>query len=352
MDIKNKFYKNKFWAGVLLAQFILFYLLSKSATVINTAERFFEFKKDLHTRLFADLQFSVGDLLYIFLVLFLIIQISKIIRSKHRKIGFRFILILLNVTYFFYQISWGLLYFQTPIADKLQAAPTDHFVRMKLTLKYLDLCKKDRELVKEDRNGVFKVYQRHTIPESILKGQSALPQFINQKPPLKNISLKPSFFAPVMSYSGISGYYNPFTAEAQYNPNLPSTSYPFTVAHEMAHQLGYAREQEASFIAFLTGTTSDNADLRYSTNFFALKSLLRSLQQDHPEFVRKIISRYTPEMKKDRIAEIMFAEKHRGIVDEFFGFTNDLFLKGNQQEGSVTYSYFVHLLEKYESKVE
>jgi Zn-dependent peptidase ImmA (M78 family) len=54
-----------------------------------------------------------------------------------------------------------------------------------------------------------------------------------------------------MNKTGILGYYNPFTAESQYNPNIPATQLPFTLAHEMSHQLGYAREQEASFIAYL-----------------------------------------------------------------------------------------------------
>ena len=35
-------------------------------------------------------------------------------------------------------------------------------------------------------------------------------------------------------------------------------------------------------------------------------------------------------------------------MNAFFAFTNDLFLKTNQQEGAVTYSYFVDLLVRYE----
>jgi hypothetical protein len=53
-------------------------------------------------------------------------------------------------------------------------------------------------------------------------------------------------------------------------------------------------------------------------------------------------------MKRDRNAEKLFIEKHAGLLDIFFGFTNDLFLKSNQQEGSVTYSYFIDLLLRYE----
>ena len=153
-----------------------------------------------------------------------------------------------------------------------------------------------------------------------------------------------------MSYTGILGYYNPFTAEAQYNSELPASYIPFTLAHESSHQLGYAREQEANFVGFLIGKDSFNADLRYSTNLFALKSLLRYIQSEDPKFVEKILENYSESMKRDAIAEKLFNEKHAGLLDQFFAVTNNLFLKSNQQEGSITYSYFTELLIKYERK--
>lgn len=53
-------------------------------------------------------------------------------------------------------------------------------------------------------------------------------------------------------------------------------------------------------------------------------------------------------MQRDRLAEKKFIKDHEGIMDIIFAFTNDLFLKSNQQEGTITYSYFVDLLLHYE----
>ena len=39
---------------------------------------------------------------------------------------------------------------------------------------------------------------------------------------------------------------------------------PYTIAHEMAHQLGYASETEANFIAFVVATETDDPMLKYS----------------------------------------------------------------------------------------
>ena len=151
-----------------------------------------------------------------------------------------------------------------------------------------------------------------------------------------------------MSFTGILGYYNPFTAEAQYNPGLPSSYLPLTLAHESAHQLGFAREQEANFIGYLIGVNSSNSELRYSTQYFTLKSLLNSIVYDDEKFVEYIIKNYSAGMKRDRAYEKQFVFQHQGWLNEFFGFTNNLFLKSNQQEGSVTYSYFIDLLVRYE----
>ncbi|MCA0391825.1 MAG: DUF3810 domain-containing protein [Bacteroidetes bacterium] len=351
MVIKNnKIYSRKrFWAGLLLAQFLLFFIFSKIDFVVKAFEDFFELQKGVHQRMFSSIPFSVGDVFYILLGISLIYFFINIFnKNKRNDILLRFAM-LLNVLYFMYQIFWGMLYFQKPISNKLTKGEIDIQLTKELTVKYLNLCKQTRNFVKEDRNGVFKIDDLKSIETKILSNQKKLPDFIKTKAGTEINSLKPSLFKGIMSYSGILGYYNPFTAEAQYNSELPSSYLPFTLAHESAHQLGYAREQEANFIAYLIGKNSENFDLKYSTEYFVLKSLLNSLSSENPEFVKGVLHHYSPSMKKDRIAENMFIRRHEGLLDIFFGFTNDLFLKSNQQEGSVTYSYFVDLLIRYEN---
>ncbi len=63
------YYKKRFWAGILLAQAALFYLLSLSHEAVSFFERFFAWQKRYHQLIFAGADFSVGDLLYIALIL-------------------------------------------------------------------------------------------------------------------------------------------------------------------------------------------------------------------------------------------------------------------------------------------
>lgn len=339
----------KFWACLLLAQFILFFALSKSESVVRFVEGFFEWQKAIHQKLFSVFSFSIGDVFYVLLIFYLIfLLVQPFIKKNKRHGNFIKILIVLNVFYFIYQIFWGLLYFQTPIIEKLSKEEPTLKETKTLALKYLEKCKQNRALVKEDRNGVFKIYDFKAVENEILTQQKQIPKFISTKKGTEIKAFKPSIFKEVMNYSGILGYYNPFTAEAQYNAQLPASFQPFTLAHESAHQLGFAREQEANFIGYLIGRNSKNPDLLYSTNYFVLKSLLNALVEKNPEFVKSVIRNYSPGMKRDRLYEKVFMKRHEGFLDVFFGITNNLFLKSNQQEGSITYSYFVDLLLRYE----
>lgn len=347
--------KKRFWAGLLLVQFLLFYVFSKLNFAITFFERFFDFQKYIHQKVFSVFPFSVGDLLYMISGIIFIYFFIKILKRKSRNLGLFQILVILNVLYFSYQIFWGMLYFQKPIIEKLPESKMTTEEIKTLSLKYLHRCIETRNHVNEDKNGVFTILDLNKIETEILKNQAVLPAFLIKKNVTEINSFKPSLFGNLMSYTGVFGYYNPFTAEAMYNAKLPSTSLPFTLAHESSHQLGYAREQEANFIGYLIGKNSENLDLKYSTEYFVLKSLLNSLAEKNPDFVKEVIKNYSPEMKRDRSAEKIFIKKHEGFLDTFFGFTNDIFLKSNQQEGSITYSYFVDLLMRYknsESKEE
>lgn len=315
---------------------------------VSIFERLFEYQKATHQHIFSVFPFSIGDLFYISLGFIFMYFLIKILKKKSRKIYVLRLLILLNALYFIYQLFWGMLYFQIPISDRLPKAEITLQETQNLTLKYLNLCRETRNHVKEDQNGVFVVTDLKKIKKEILANQKELPPSISQKKATAVNVFKESVFKGVMSYSGILGYYNPFTAEAQYNPELPSTYLPFTLAHESMHQLGFAREQEANFTGYLVGRHSSNLELKYSTQYFVLRSLLSSLQEKNPEFVKETLKKYSSGMKRDRLSEKKFVKEHEGFLDVFFSFTNDLFLKTNQQEGSVTYSYFIELLVRYE----
>ena len=327
----------------------MFYIFSKSEFCITFFEKLYDIQKNFHIRIFSWIPFSAGDLFYGLIGVFLLFNIFSIFRKKRRKKACFYLLIFLNIIYFTYQIFWGMMYFQTPVIMKLASQEKPDIEKAKrLAVQYLKKAAETRNSVFQDKNGVFIIKNREVLIKEILHQQKFLPRQISTKKPLTQISVKQSLFSSIMSFTGISGYYNPFTAESQFNSHLPHSIIPFTISHETSHELGFAREQEANFAAYLTGIKSSNCELRYSTEYFTLKSLLRYIYSEDNVFAENLLMQYSPAMKRDREYEKNFMIIHEGRLEDFFGFTNDLFLKSNQQEGSVTYSYFVHLLLNYE----
>ena len=308
----------------------------------------FEQKKYLFQSIFSKIPFSLGDVVYFVLGLLLVFSIFKLFNSKTRKAYSLRLLKGINVFYFVYQLVWGMTYFQRPIVLALDEKEPQIVEIKALALKYLHQAKRTRMLVKEDEKGVFQIQDLEKIKHEILSQQKRIPAFLGNKISTEIDNFKPSLYSGFMNYTGVLGYYNPFSTEAQYNSHLPHTYLPFTLSHESAHQLGFAREQEANFVGYLVGISSENPELRYSTEYFALKSLLRALITEDEDFVKTAIEQYSDEMKRDYQAEKDFVEEYQGPMNAFFAFTNDLFLKTNQQEGAVTYSYFVDLLVRYE----
>lgn len=348
MRIKTKLHKQLlFWASLWFAQFCTFYLLTKSNNAIKLFIDFYEWQKKEHQQLFSQLNFSVGDIFYTVLFLYIIYLFYQIIikNNKHQWIT---IFILLNVLYFSYQTFWGMMYYQNPIVvvTKNKKIPVE---KLKLLAeKYLQLCINDRNNTNEDSKGIFKIKNLNTIEKQLIIAQNDIPKNYNNKKSTHIVNSKKSLFDPILSYTGIAGYYNPFTSEAQYDKNLPDSSKILTLAHELAHQLGYAREQEASFIGFLSITNSENPELRYSANLYALKNILSNINQSDPKWVEKTLNNYSKGMKRDRYHEKLFQKNYESPLSTFFALTNDIFLKSNKQDGTISYNYFIYLLLEYE----
>ena len=85
--------------------------------------------------------------------------------------------------------------------------------------------------------------------------------------------VKKSLLSLPLSYMGYSGYLNPFTLESQINAKMPPISQIITSFHEAAHQLGYANEKEANFIAYLSAIKNNDPYVKYAGYTFAFRYL-------------------------------------------------------------------------------
>ena len=151
-----------------------------------------------------------------------------------------------------------------------------------------------------------------------------------------------------MTYTHISGVYTFFTGEANINTNFPDYTLPYTAAHELAHQRGIAREDEANFVAFLVCKESDDVYIRYSAYLNMYEYLRNALYAANPDYYTETYYSVPVNCRKEMTAYSKFFDKYReNVIEEVSESVNDTFLTINGTEGTRSYGMVVDLAVAY-----
>ncbi len=161
-------------------------------------------------------------------------------------------------------------------------------------------------------------------------------------------NLKPVMLSEAMSYTHITGVYTFFTGEANINVAFPDYTIPFTGAHELSHQRGIARENEANFMAFLVCMRSDDAYIRYSAYLNMYEYVLSALSRADSELYKDAYYRLDAHVSFELSAYSEFYEKYRdSAASSVSEAVNDTFLKLHGTEGVASYGMVVDLAVAY-----
>lgn len=268
-------------------------------------------------------------------------------RLKILKNFFLNILAAVGLIYFSFQILWGFNY-QRLTLDKIFRLN----VRESSSSELIELCERLikssntlREKINENQQGVMELpydknqvlktahlgYDKASRQHSKLQGSYGTPKAILLSTPL--------------CYTGITGFYFPFTSEANVNMTEPVSSLPFTTAHEMAHQRGFAKEDEANYIAYIVCINHPDVNFQYSGTLAALSYSLDVLQKNDLESYKRLI----PTCCKGTTSDIKYNQKfwknYSGLAEKVGDKINDTYLKSqNQQSGIKSYGAMVDLL--------
>ncbi len=160
---------------------------------------------------------------------------------------------------------------------------------------------------------------------------------------------KPLAISNIMPYTRISGFYTFFSGEANISTAYPDFTLPFTMAHEMAHQRGIAKEDEANFVAFLVCMESDDSYIRYSGYTEILNYLSDSLYEADKELYWLASSRFPSVYKNEYSAYIRFVrgsdvEKVSNVTDAI---NNTMLQSQGQTAGSESYGLVSELAGAY-----
>ena len=160
---------------------------------------------------------------------------------------------------------------------------------------------------------------------------------------------KPVMLSEPMSYTHITGVYSFFTGEANINVNFPDYTVPYTAAHELAHQRGIAREDEANFIAFLVCMESDDPYIRYSACLNVYEYVASALRSVNNEYYRSSYQKLPYKIRLEEAAYSRFFEKYRqNVAADISEATNNAYLQSQgAPEGTKSYNLVVDLTVAY-----
>lgn len=302
------------------------------------------------------LPFSLAELIIVYFLVFVLFHVLKIFiqlfKYKNRRLqilkdlGLN-ILAVAGLIYFSFQLLWGLNY-QRISLDKI----FELNIRNSSSAEVVDLCNiliKNsntlRKNLKENRNGLMELpytknymlkiaylgYDRAAIKHPKLGGSYGTPKSI--------------FFSIPIRYTGITGFYFPFTNEANVNIAEFDSSLPFTTSHEMAHQRGFAKEDEANYIAYIACINHPDIYFNYSGTLSALSYSLNALQKINSlKFDELILS-----CSNGVISDLNYKKSpwkgYSSNIEAITNTVNDTYLKAQSQEsGTKSYGAMVDLL--------
>ena len=161
-------------------------------------------------------------------------------------------------------------------------------------------------------------------------------------------NLKPVMLSELMSYTHITGVYSFFTGEANINVNFPDYTIPYTAAHELAHQRGIAREDEANFVAFLVCLESEDRYIRYSAYLNLYEYVSSALYSADPDLYFQARAKLSNDVKGEMRAYSEFYDKYReSVASEVSEAVNNTFLVIQGTEGTKSYGMVVDLAVAY-----
>jgi hypothetical protein len=310
-----------------------------------------------YRKLFGFLPFSLGDILYFFAAIFLIWLVIKfivvLVKKRLRFLNYGKLMLrsffIASIIYIFFNISWGLNYNRLGISSQLEIKEKEHNIDDLKNISHLLVDKVNHERLALGNDSI-----KYPLYPEIFKEAGQTYQITSSVYPFLHYtspSVKRSLYGRLGNFFGFLGYYNPFTGEAQLNLTMPRFLIPFVTCHEMAHQLGYANEDEANFVGYLAAVNSKDNLFHYSAYFDLFNYANRELYRRDSAAARQNYNQLDTLVKADITELREYWRKSDNYIEPIIRTFYDQYLKANQQDKGVkSYNQVVGWLIAYNKK--
>lgn len=345
------------WLVTVLAVLLLYFALRPCRGMMNTLTQrvLFPLERGLG-RMCAAANTSVAEVCYITAALTLILYaawtVKRLIRDRGKgAILYRFTLTLICAAltvYALFCLLWGVTYQADTFSQRSGITARGGTVEelTELTAYFAGQLSQCAEAVPRDENGLFAVPRAEIFAESTsiyenLYGEFPFLEMSDRAP-------KAVTYSKIMSAIDFTGFYFPFTGEANLNTDSPACFLPATIVHEMAHQRLIASEQECNFIAILGAARSDDPAYRYSGWLLGYIHLSNALYRADQEAWQTIRDSLPDTVKADIQDNNAYWASWRGPVKDAAQSVYDGFLKSNGEKAGIqSYGTVVDLLLAY-----
>lgn len=344
------------WLALLGGLFCVYGTVIRSRSMANAVTAATQSVKNLLAAVWSVVPFSVVEWLYVIGILgclsfpaILILRIRKSREKLHTLYStVLFFLCLCGSVWLYYCMMWGVNYY----ADGFQAKSGIYAERVTVDeLERVTRCFAENladlsSEVERDENGVFAA----DVDEIFAAGTTVYDNISQEFPFLaaRDPMPKKMVFSRLFSMMNFTGFYTPFTGESNLNVDCPTCLLPANIAHELAHQRGFASEQECNFLAILAATTSDDVNYRYSGYLMGYIYLGNALHDADAERWREIYALLPDGVLADLRDHSAYWAQFRGKTAEVSKQIYDSTLKGyGQSEGIKSYGTVVDLLVAY-----
>lgn len=296
--------------------------------------------------------FSVGDLLIAFAIFAFIRFIYRLIKTRFKNFFPKIIhfTAILSLIYFCFYLFWGLNYYREPLAKNLNYQQKKYTTAQLKKVTNHIIEKLNEYQFKITKNDTLKVENPCHQKEMYQLAVAGYDNLSEDFPQLKYVhsSVKSSLMSLLQTYNGTAGYLNPLTGEAQVNDRIPKTSYPTTTCHEMAHQIGFAAENEANFVGFLAANYNEDIYFKYASYRMAFSYCISELRKRDRPLSRELWENVNKGIVKDFDASYAFWQNYSNPFEPILKKGYNAYLKANKQDkGVASYNYVVDLFISY-----
>lgn len=266
----------------------------------------------------------------------------QLLRRRAWKRSLRRMLLGAAVLVAWFYVAWGCNYFRTPIDQQLGFARETAALDSLTFRRYLE-----QSIAVTNRAWRPAAVWNLSQLDSMLE-HSYQRLFSDLSLPLAPGSRRPKHLLvpALLNYTLTSGIFSPFLHEVHLNSELLPVELPFVLAHEKAHQMGYARESEASFLGVLACLASADSAVQYAGHFALLESFLAraALLQDADSLRRRV----RPEVRADLIAVRQRSLPYRGVLSQSSRRMYDAYLRANRVSGGTqNYGEVIELMIRW-----